>query len=181
MRLPCRKAQHSVPTFGNKNSAGARGWAIAGDTDGARPWAPRTACCQQPTRGACKRTGAYARAQAALFRPLRLRCLASEFLRAPACKWRAPAHRDTVVAGYPRCIGYSAFPHLCAQSFAPPTGWRVGGHRRVPNGCGARLHPARLRQADHVVAGCPDPSACVCLRYCTMVCGVYAAVLVLCG
>ena len=33
---------------------------------------------------------------------------------------------------------------------------------------------------DHVAAGAPDPSACVYVRKCTMVCGANAAVFVLC-
>ena len=75
-------------TSGRGKAAGRRWRDVAGDTDGAR-----TACCQQPTRGACKRTGAYARAQEAVlprgiapwrrWRPASSLPMASELLRAP--------------------------------------------------------------------------------------------------
>ena len=45
----------------------------------------------------------------------------------------------------------------------------------------ACLQPASRLLCDHEAAGCPDPSACVYLRKCTMVCGANAAVFVLCG
>ena len=102
------------------------------------------------------------------------------------CGWhaghgRTPARRGTGVAGCPRSTVSTAIPHTPAQSFARATGWRVGDQRRQQKGCRARLHPARLWQGGHVCAGCPDPSACVYLRKCTMICGANAAVFVLCG
>jgi len=57
----------------------------------------------------------------------------------------------------------------------------VGDQRRLQKGRCACLQPASLLLCDHEAAGCPDPSACVYLRKCTMVCGANAAVFVLCG
>ena len=57
----------------------------------------------------------------------------------------------------------------------------VGDQRRLQNGRCACLQPLWMRLCNHEAAGCPDPSACVYLRKCTMVCGANAAVFVLCG
>ena len=115
--------------------------------------------------------------------PSRLRCPRAANFR--GCGWhaghgRTPARRGTGVAGWPRSTVSTAIPHTPAQSFARATGWRVGDQRRQQKGCRARLHPARLWQGGHVCAGCPDPSACVYLRKCTMGWGALAAVFSCC-
>ena len=116
--------------------------------------------------------------------PSRLRCPRAANFR--GCGWhaghgRTPARRGTGVAGWPRSTVSTAIPHTPAQSFARATGWRVGDQRRLQNGRCACVQPLWMLPCDHVAAGAPDPSACVYVRKCTMVCGANAAVFVLCG
>ena len=156
----------------------------ASHRSGGRPWALRTACCQLPTQGACKRTGAARVSGRHGVVPSVLAENSPRVFEGAAGKRAMPVRLPTGARALrePRDAPYKqpsrTTLHKILRVFEVS---RVGDQRRLQKGCCACLQPASMLLCDHVAAGCPDPSACVYLRKCTMVCGANAAVFVLCG
>ena len=156
----------------------------ASHRSGGRPWALRTACCQLPIQGACKRTGAARVSGRHGVVPSVLAENSPRVFEGAAGKLAMPVRVPTGARALrePRDAPYKqpsrTTLHKILRVFEVS---RVGDQRRLQKGCCACLQPASMLLCDHGAAGCPDPSACVYLRKCTMVCGANAAVFVLCG
>ena len=156
----------------------------ASHRNGGRPWALRTACCQLPTQGACKRTGAARVSGRHGVVPSVLAENSPRVFEGAAGKLAMPVRVPTGARALrePRDAPYKqpsrTTLHKNLRVFEVSG---VGDQRRLQNGRCACLQPLWMRLCNHEAAGCPDPSACVYLRKCTMVCGANAAVFVLCG
>ena len=148
------------------------------------PWALRTACFQLPIQGACKRTGAARVSGRHGVVPSVLAENSPRVFEGAAGKRATPVRLPTGARALrePRDAPYKqpsrTTLHKILRVFEVS---RVGDQRRLQNGRCACLQPLWMRLCNHEAAGCPDPSACVYLRKCTMVCGANAAVFVLCG
>ena len=157
---------------------------VARHRRGAWPWALRTACFQLPIQGACKRTGASRVSGRHGVVPSVLAENSPRVFEGAAGKRAMPVRVPTGARALrePRDAPYKqpsrTTLHKILRVFEVS---RVGDQRRLQKGCCACLQPASMLLCDHGAAGCPDPSACVYLRKCTMVCGANAAVFVLCG
>ena len=156
----------------------------ASHRNGGRPWALRTACCQLPIQGACKRTGAARVSRRHGVVPSVLAENSPRVFEGAAGKLAMPVRVPTGARALrePRDAPYKqpsrTTLHKNLRVFHVS---RSLDQRRLQKGRCACLQPLWMLLCDHVAAGCPDPSACVYLRKCTMVCGANAAVFVLCG